>query len=284
LGYLHIPNLYKDRTILMFREVWALEKLHGTSSHISYKDGNLSFFSGCASIQLFKQLFNEDLLAQRFRDLQDVRGMTIFGEAYGPILKMSQTYGNKLCFVAFDVQIGDNFLSVPQAEAFCLGMDIEFVYYQKTMTDLALLDAIKESPSVQAIRNGIGDDKRQEGIVLRPLIELRKNNGDRIICKHKNAEFMETATERPISAEKLQVMEEARAIATEWVTEMRLQHVLDKIPGVDIRKMGDIIRAMHEDVQREAAGEIVWSKEAANEVARKTSELAKAYFKRGATA
>ncbi len=29
MGYMHIDNLYKDQTILMFRECYALEKIHG---------------------------------------------------------------------------------------------------------------------------------------------------------------------------------------------------------------------------------------------------------------
>lgn len=37
MGYLHIDNLYKNRDILLFRECWALEKVHGTSAH--YADG-----------------------------------------------------------------------------------------------------------------------------------------------------------------------------------------------------------------------------------------------------
>ena len=34
MSYLHIQNLYKDPRILMLREVYALEKIHGTSAHI----------------------------------------------------------------------------------------------------------------------------------------------------------------------------------------------------------------------------------------------------------
>lgn len=30
MSYLHIPNLYKDQTILLLRECFALEKVHGT--------------------------------------------------------------------------------------------------------------------------------------------------------------------------------------------------------------------------------------------------------------
>ena len=36
MGYLHIENLYKNQTVLMFKELYALEKLHGTSAHIRW--------------------------------------------------------------------------------------------------------------------------------------------------------------------------------------------------------------------------------------------------------
>ena len=63
MGYLHIHNLYKDQTILLFKEVYALEKIHGTSSHITFTretatlapeiPPKLTFFSGGESHQRF---------------------------------------------------------------------------------------------------------------------------------------------------------------------------------------------------------------------------------------
>ena len=39
MGYLHIDNLYKNQTVLAFRRCFALEKVHGTSAHIAWRDG-----------------------------------------------------------------------------------------------------------------------------------------------------------------------------------------------------------------------------------------------------
>ena len=41
MGYRHIENLYRPRaqTILLFRECYALEKIHGTSAHVAWRDG-----------------------------------------------------------------------------------------------------------------------------------------------------------------------------------------------------------------------------------------------------
>ena len=38
MGYRHIDNLYKDQRILLFRECFALEKIHGTSAHVSWTE------------------------------------------------------------------------------------------------------------------------------------------------------------------------------------------------------------------------------------------------------
>ncbi len=276
MGYLHISNLYKDQTILMFKECYALLKLHGTSANISMNgDGELKFFPGGVNYESFVKLFYQDKL----RDLLEGTPCTIYGEAYGgSCQKMSATYGPNLKFCAFDVMIGDVFLSVPQAAEFVANLDLEFVDYVRIPTTLEAIDAERDKDDTQAIRNGMGPGKKREGVVLRPLIELRKNNGERIICKHKRDDFSEVATPRPVSAEKLIVIEEAKAIALEWVTPMRLQHVIDKIEQADITKMRDIIKAMLEDIKREAEGEIIWSKEAEGEISKRTAQLAKAHF------
>jgi len=79
-----------------------------------------------------------------------------------------------------------------------LKLGLEFVYYVKTTTDLVELDKQRDSDSVQAVRNGMGTGKLREGIVIRPLVELTKNNGERIICKYKCDTFSETKTTRKI--------------------------------------------------------------------------------------
>ena len=38
MGYMRIDNLYKNQAVLSFKEVYALEKVHGTSAHIHYSN------------------------------------------------------------------------------------------------------------------------------------------------------------------------------------------------------------------------------------------------------
>ena len=70
------------------------------------------------------------------------------------------------------------------------------------------------------------------------------------------------------------------AIANEWVTAMRLQHVLDKIPGHNMSMMSKILAAMHEDIFREGKAEIIDSKEARSAINKRTVALYKEYLKK----
>lgn len=284
MGYMKIPNLYKEKDVLLFKEVWAMEKIHGTSAHVSYNEGKLGFFSGGENYQNFLTLFNHDELLEKFNTKfgkATIAGAVIvFGEAYGnKQQRMGDVYGPNLKFVAFDVKVGESWLSVPIAHHICKDLGLDFVYYEKVSTDLTELDRVRDMHSMQAIKNGMGEGKESEGVVLRPLIEVRKNNGERIIAKHKRAKFRETATIRKVDEpEKLKIFEDANAIAEEWCVAHRLEHILGKMQEPSIKQMKDIIGAMQLDIQKEAEGEIVWNEDVCKAIGRKTAYLAKKYF------
>lgn len=266
MGYMHIENLYKAQEILEFKRCYAMEKIHGTSAHISYRDGKLSLSPGGESLNRFAAVFDLEALESRLASkFTPAHSVVIYGEAYGGKQQgMSKTYGGTLKFVAFEVAVGDVFLSVPHAAAFCESIGLEFVDFVVVTTDMDSLNAERDKPSVQAVRNGITEPRMREGIVLRPVMECVLNNGKRIMAKHKRAEFSERGTPKleDIDPEKRAILENAESIALEWVTSMRLEHVIDRMlstredkqPKIEDTKY--IIELMVEDVTREAAGEI----------------------------
>jgi len=278
MGYLHIDNLYKQQTILLFKEAYCLEKIHGTSAHIGWKsdEKKIHYFTG-ENHQLFLSLFDEQFLIQKFEEIFPDQNVVIFGEHYaGKCQGMSHTYGKQSKFIGFDVKVGDYWLNVPNAEDVCKQFNIEFVDYVKIEVSLENLTAERDKPSVQAVRNGIIEPKKREGIVCRPLVEMRINNGDRVIVKYKPDEEMETKSKREVSPEQLKVLSDAKEIAEEWVTPMRLQHVLQKFPAdVNMEAMADVIKAMIEDVYREGRDEIVESKEVGKAIGGMTVKLFK---------
>jgi hypothetical protein len=264
LGYLHISNLYSVPEIL---ECYALEKVHGTSAHIRFAGGIVHYFSGGSSHTHFIGLFDQVAIETKFKEkFLPVDDITLYGEAFGgSLLGMSDTYGKQLRFIVFDVNINDTCLNVPSAEGLAGEFGLAFVPYERGPLTLEWLNEQRDRPS----RVAVVPDKPSEGIVIRPIRE----DASRFIYKHKTAKFRETKTQREVDPNRAIILTEAITVADEWVTRMRLQHVLDKTPLAGTKDMGNVIRAMQEDVRRESDGEVKWSKEVASAIAKATAKL-----------
>jgi RNA ligase len=278
MGYLHIENLYKNQDILLFKECYSLEKVHGTSAHITWNNG-LGFFSGGEKYDNFIKLFNKEDLENKFKEIfADSSKVIIYGEAYGGKQQgMKDTYGPNLSFIVFDIKVNDSWLDVPKMDDLATRLGLEVVPWKKVSTNVSVLDAERDAPSEVAVRRGITEPKIREGVVIRPITEVIKNNGNRIIAKHKRIEFSERKTSpKVVDSAKLQILKDALAIAEEWCTAMRLEHVLQKLPlDIDIKSMRTVLDAMYEDISREANGEIIESQEARAAINRQTATLFK---------
>lgn len=285
MSYLHIENLRKSDEILMFKRCFALEKIHGTSAHVRWSEGKVSFFSGGESYERFSKLFDVEKLATVFTEKFTTEPTVIvYGEAYGGKQQgMSATYGKELKFVAFEVKIGEKFLAVWNAFGVVRELGLEFVDFVEIDATVEAINAERDKPSTQAVRNGIVEPKLREGVVLRPLVELTKNNGGRIIAKHKRAEFSERGAPNldDLDPSRRVLMESAEAIAEEFVTPMRLDHVIDRLISEredkepKIRDTGAIIGLMVEDVTREASGEIIDNPHVRKAISSKAAKLFK---------
>lgn len=285
MGYAHIENLYKNKNILCFKECYVMEKVHGTSAHIKRgKDGVITYSSGGASASLFRSLFDETVLKLKLDEVfgttyQDT--ITIYGEAYGGKEQgMSLTYGKELKFIVFDIQVGAYWLDVLNAADTCAKIGIEFVPFFKIDVSIDSLNAARDLPSVVADRRGCRNNTDKfgfnppirEGIVVRPVFSCFDQYGERVVSKHKREEFSERKSTPAVNlADTVKILDEANAIADEWVTPMRLEHVLDKLGNVlDFKKIPEVVAAMVEDVYREGKGEIVESKEVEKAIKNKT--------------
>jgi hypothetical protein len=252
-----------------------MEKIHGTSASVAWRGDHVWLSSGGESATRFATLFDTVALAAVFRELGYAE-VTVYGEAYGgKQQQQAWRYGAALKFAAFDVQCDGRWLDVPSAEALVRKLGLEFVHYAVVNTDVATLDAERDAPSVQATRNGVDGTHPREGVVLRPLIEVIDAYGDRVIAKHKRDDERETATPRKVvDPSQLTVLADAAAIAEEWVTVTRLDHVLQKLPqGIGLAQTRDVIAAMVNDVIVEAKGEIVDSKEARAAIGKKAAAM-----------
>ena len=148
MAYLHIQNLYKDQTILLFKECYALEKVHGTSAHVQWTEGQVRLSSGGEKASRFEKLFDLADLKARFEALGHPT-VTVYGEAYGGSQQgQSWRYGKELKFVAFDVLIGDYWLDVPNAVDVATKLGLRFVAWNKIGTDLASIDFERDRVSM----------------------------------------------------------------------------------------------------------------------------------------
>lgn len=293
MGYMHIELLHKCPEFFeLFEEVYCMEKIHGTTTWILFEIGKpLHFHSGGEKFEDFKALFNEDLLTERLNKISLEKGWTkikIHGEGYGgKQQKMSETYGEQSRFIAFDIHIECSkhrrFLNVPEAEKISLKLGLEFVDYNRGPNCPEWIEQQTCLPSTQAIRNGVGDGKLREGVVIRPIRETRLPNGKRAIFKNKNEQFWEIATKRPLG-QKLKIAKDISLFVQDWVTEQRFEHVIDRVlqqkdnKNIERDDIRNILVLLTEDVQRESEGEIIWSKEIARQVSKAGSVLFRKKF------
>nr|AEX63163.1 hypothetical protein mv_R961 [Moumouvirus Monve] len=295
MGYMHIESLYKcPEFFQLFPEVYCMEKIHGTSTWIRYeKCQMLKFHSGGEPGETFKAIFNEEFLKNKLDELSTKNNWNIIkihGEGYGGRQQgMSKTYGDKLKFIVFDVyvesvdtNIKPKYLNVTEAEKIAEELQFEFVHYVRGLNTPEWIEEQSNQESIQAIRNGIGSGKPREGVVVRPIIESVFSNGQRVITKHKNAEFWEIKTRRPLG-ERLKVVEGINEIIEDWVTDQRFNHVVDRVLQQKINKVLEkndikiLLDLMVEDVKRESEGEVIWNDKLVSAIRRKTAIMFKNY-------
>lgn len=293
MGYMHIISLCKwPEFFQAFQQVYAMEKIHGTSAWITLTDTNEIFFhSGGESAANFTALFDQEKLKRDLITIKTENNWTqvkVHGEAYGAKQQgMGKTYGPNLKFVVFDVNIDNKFLDVKAAEDIAQRLGLEFVHYEIGPNTPEWIEAQANLDSVQSVRNGMGPHPR-EGVVVRPIVEsvtmfMRENT--RAIAKHKNATFWEIKTRKPLG-ERLQVMNDVNEIVDEWVTDERFKHVIDRVlqtkenKVLTIKDVASFITLMIEDVKREGEGEMTWSENLEKGIRRQAGLMYRTYIEK----
>lgn len=303
MGYRKISNLTFEHPILLFKEVFASEKIHGTSSHITFKrnetDNKWSVFIFAGGIKHDNFLFmlntkyrlSTDVLAkfsELFLEKTDVKEVIIYGEGYGGACqKMHDVYGD-LNFVAFEVLEDDHWYNITRAHALVTKIGLDFVHFERGPATIEWLNSQRDKPSEQSKKNKISENGESEGIVVRPVIEVYDEKGGRFIAKYRKDKFRETASVRKLTEEDAKVFEIANEIAEEWATDMRLTHVLSALAAsghknLSIENTSLVLSKMVEDISLECGSEIQWSREAIKAIKGKTSTMFKKRLNAGTT-
>lgn len=296
MGYMKIPNLYKvELEMLEHDSLYILEKIHGTSAHVTIDvSGAVHYHSGGCKHDRFVEVAKCEGLESMYIP-SGYRKMTLFGEAYGGnIQRMRHVYGNDIRFIVFDclwhnasvsatdlTRPGDyQWARVPDAHFVANLAGYEFVPYCSVNMEgldyaekLAILDKLRDSYSDLGVRRGF-PNQWGEGIIIKPSMPSTVfENGARAIAKHKNAEFLERERQ-PARQADTRIEHDAKRVADDWVTPMRLAHVLDKFPmPFSVESTPQVCSAMLDDVKLESAGEIVWSQKVERAIKVRAAEL-----------
>ena len=296
MGYRKITNLSETHPVLLFKEIYCLEKIHGTSAHISFKKAegkwSIEVMPGGIKITSFMHMLNKrysldtDVLQAVIKHYENtgVDELIVYGEGYGgSCQKMSSTYGD-LNFIAFEVcKIVDGrefWYGVEDAARLLEIIKLPFVYFDKGPSTIEWITSQRDRPSEQAKRNGQGENKESEGVVIRGPVELFDNYGGRMMAKFRKLKFGETNETEEKAALSTEAVNDANSVADKFVVENRLDHVLSKlavaIPEITIKHTGTVIKAMVADIFTEEGKTLEWSDAVERAITKKTSEMFRA--------
>ncbi len=278
--YPHIDNIEDVPAIFDLPEVVVTEKVHGSGMRIGVLDGVLRIggrrleFSdirpdtreGMCFIQwVLDTGFDKKMLAA-FAG-QDV---ILFGEWHGsgtpqknwPQVQKGIRYIKGNDFRVFDVKVGGRYVSQDEVAAWAakVGLKTMPVLY-RGRPDRAVFDSLIDTMSKVGQENGIIDPENTiEGIVIRPPEFAWDAKRAPIMAKYKVGKWAERASAQrhPKMQPKEKIMIPGAAeFAREFVTETRMNHILDQLreAGIAIDKsaLGEVMKRMGQDVKREGA-------------------------------
>lgn len=192
-----ILDNYRNPTIAYLKDnMWLFtEKVDGTNIRVHWDGHKVEFGGRTDKAQLLGPLLNklnemfvtteaEELFEQTWGD----KDVILFGEGYGPKIQNGGEYRSDVSFILFDVLVGDNYQEREWVEKTAQMFNIDVVPIVLTGTIQDGIDYVMKHP-----RSTMGT-AMMEGIVGRPIIELRDRRGERVIVKIKWEDFKHFAT------------------------------------------------------------------------------------------
>ena len=170
------------------------EKIDGTNVRVHWDGHKVSFSGRTDNSQLPSPLLNRliDIFGgtdaeELFEQLFGEKDVILFGEGYG---KKIQAVGSKYIpdgvdFILFDVCVNDTYLDREEVENIALAFRIRAVPVVLVGTINDAINYVMTKP-----KSTIGTAP-MEGLVGRPVVELKDKNGKRLIVKVKVCDFTE---------------------------------------------------------------------------------------------
>lgn len=192
-----ILNDYRNSTIAYLKDnMWVFtEKVDGTNIRVHW-DGHKVEFGGRTDkaqipgllLSKLNEMFMTTEAEELFEQTWGDKDVILFGEGYGPKIQNGGEYRSDVSFILFDVLVGDNYQEREWVEKTAQMFNIDVVPIVLTGTIQDGIDYVMKHP-----RSTMGT-AMMEGVVGRPMIELRDRRGERVIVKIKWEDFKYFAT------------------------------------------------------------------------------------------
>ncbi|MFH1829961.1 MAG: RNA ligase family protein [Pseudomonadota bacterium] len=278
--YPHIENIDEVPAIFELPEVIVTEKVHGSAMRIGLIDGHLRY--GGRKLE-FNDIRPESKEGQGFISWMLATGLDkkiktafighdviLFGEWHGsgtpskgwPQIQKGICYIKGNDFRVFDVRLDGKYLSQDEVLVWAakVGLKTMPVLF-RGRPDGEVFNSLIDTMSRVGEENGIVDAENTiEGIVIRPTEMQWDVKGNPIMAKYKVGRWAEraSAASHPRTPPKERpVIPGAKEFAHEFVTPMRLNHVLDQLREngipIDIKSLGEVMKRMGQDIKREGA-------------------------------
>ena len=186
-------SIYRNKTVEFLKNIeWEFtEKIDGTNIRIYWDGHKVSYYGRTDKAQIPSQLLNrlielfggnenEEMFEQKFGETP----VMLIGEGYGAkIQKSGGDYRQDNDFILFDVCLNDKYLSRENVKDIANYFNIDVV---PTILIGKLEDGINYVKSMPNSKIGVA---KAEGLVARPVFELKDENNKRIIVKIKCCDF-----------------------------------------------------------------------------------------------
>lgn len=188
-----VEGKFRNETVELLKDIdWEFtEKIDGTNIRIYWDGHKVSYYGRTDKAQIPSQLMNrlielfggdinEEMFEQKFGDMP----VMLIGEGYGAkIQKCGGDYRADNDFILFDVCINGNYQPRDSVKDIANYFNIDVV---PTIMVGRLQDGVDYVKSKPKSKIGNADS---EGLVARPLKELKDRTGNRIIVKIKVKDF-----------------------------------------------------------------------------------------------
>jgi hypothetical protein len=181
-------NEYATPTLEMLANAkwYATEKVDGTNIRI-YPDGTVKGRTDDAQLHVGLLTMLQEI-AQGYAQLVEQCGMTpniLFGEGYGQKVQ-GNLYGLSYhAFTLFDVYNPEQGIWYNREAVNGVADSLGLAYVPTLASNITLPDAVEMIKTNQFKDSRLHNGAPNEGYVLRPMTELRTNNGSRVITKLK---------------------------------------------------------------------------------------------------